>query len=93
MTTDANGCAAKVQNGNFITAIALTAAEKAGTIIRVQLIKLDISQQHKEEKIMGNKQVTNGDIQARIMKGWKPNRYLSNMSMAYFANPGDWVGN
>ena len=31
--------AAKVQNGNFITAIALTAAEKAGTIIRVQLIK------------------------------------------------------
>lgn len=40
---------------------------------------------------MGNKQVTNGDIQARIMKGWKPNRYLSNMSMAYFANPGDWV--
>ena len=39
LTTDANGCAAKVQNGNFITAIALTAAEKAGTIIRVQLIK------------------------------------------------------
>lgn len=39
LTTDANGCATKVQNGNFITAIALTAAEKAGTIIRVQLIK------------------------------------------------------
>lgn len=36
---------------------------------------------------MGNRQVTtNGDIQARILKGWKPNRYLSNMSMAYFAN-------
>lgn len=41
---------------------------------------------------MGNRQVTtNSDIQARIMKGWQPNRYLSNMSMAYFANPADWV--
>lgn len=41
---------------------------------------------------MGNRDVTtNGDILARVMKGWKPNRYLSNMSMAYFANPGDWV--
>lgn len=25
-------------------------------------------------------------IAARIAKGWKPNRYLTNMSMAYFAN-------
>lgn len=24
------------------------------------------------------------EIQARIAKGWKPNRYLSNMSMAFF---------
>lgn len=40
---------------------------------------------------MGNKITTNGDIQARIRKGWKPNRYLTNMSQAYFANPGDWV--
>ena len=41
---------------------------------------------------MSNRQnVNNGTIQARIAKGWQPNRYLSNMSMAYFANPGDWV--
>ena len=41
---------------------------------------------------MGNRHtLTNGDIQARIRKGWQPNRYLSNMSMAYFAKPGDWV--
>lgn len=40
---------------------------------------------------MGNRVTTNGDIQTRIMKGWKPNRYLTNMSQAYFANPGDWV--
>ena len=32
---------------------------------------------------MGNRVTTNGDIQARIMKGWKPNRYLTNMSQAY----------
>lgn len=30
-------------------------------------------------------------IAARIAKGWKPNRYLTNMSMAYFANPADHV--
>lgn len=34
---------------------------------------------------------TTNDVRARIAKGWKPNRYLSNMSMAYFANPADWV--
>lgn len=30
-------------------------------------------------------------IAARISKGWKPNRYLTNMSMAYFADPKDYV--
>lgn len=30
-------------------------------------------------------------IQSRIAKGWKPNRYLTNMSMAFFANPADYV--
>lgn len=39
LTSDASGQAVKVADGNFITAIALTAADKAGTIIRVQLIK------------------------------------------------------
>ncbi len=39
---------------------------------------------------MGNVPSTN-DVRARIQKGWKPNQYLSNMSMAYFANPADWV--
>ena len=34
---------------------------------------------------------TTENVKARIMKGWKPNRYLTNMSMAYFANPTDWV--
>lgn len=31
------------------------------------------------------------ELQARIAKGWKPNRYLTNMSMAFFANAGDYV--
>lgn len=31
------------------------------------------------------------EISARIAKGWKPNRYLTNMSMAFFANSGDYV--
>lgn len=39
LTSDANGCAVKAAAGNFITAVALTAAAEAGTIIRVQLIK------------------------------------------------------
>ena len=30
-------------------------------------------------------------VQAEIAKGWKPNLYLTNMSMAYFANPEDFV--
>lgn len=41
---------------------------------------------------MGNRTVSNAaQVQARIAKGWKPNRYLSNMSMAAFSNPGDYV--
>ena len=34
---------------------------------------------------------TNAGIAAEIAKGWKPNQYLTNMSQAYFAQPGDWV--
>lgn len=34
---------------------------------------------------------TNAGILTAINKGWKPNRYLTNMSMAYFANPADHV--
>lgn len=41
---------------------------------------------------MANRHGVNTDgVRARIQKGWKPNNYLSNMSMAYFANPADWV--
>ncbi len=32
-----------------------------------------------------------GELMARIAKGWKPNRYLTNMSMAFFASAGDYV--
>jgi hypothetical protein len=39
LTSDANGCAVAAESGNFITAVALTAAAESGTIIRVQLIK------------------------------------------------------
>lgn len=31
------------------------------------------------------------ELQMRIAKGWKPNRYLTNMSMAFFANAADYV--
>ena len=31
------------------------------------------------------------EINARIAKGWKPNNYLTNMAMAYFAEESDWV--
>ena len=31
------------------------------------------------------------ELIARIAKGWQPNRYLTNMSMAFFANSGDYV--
>ena len=38
-----------------------------------------------------NTKTNNGAIQARIEKGWKPNAYLTNMSMAFFQNPADFV--
>lgn len=34
---------------------------------------------------------SNSAIMAAIAKGWKPNRYLSNMSMAFFNNNADYV--
>ena len=40
---------------------------------------------------MSHSRITNGDIQVAIAKGWKPNLYLTNMSMAYFADPEDFV--
>lgn len=39
---------------------------------------------------MSNKN-TNGAILAAIAKGWKPNQYLTNMSMAFFSDPNDFV--
>ena len=30
-------------------------------------------------------------IQAAVSKGWKPNAYLTNMSIAYFQNQSDYV--
>lgn len=39
LTSDATGKAVKAAAGNFITAIALAAAEKAGDIILVQIVK------------------------------------------------------
>lgn len=35
--------------------------------------------------------ITNAGIQQRIAKGWKPNNYLTNMGLAFFANPADFV--
>lgn len=34
---------------------------------------------------------TAANIQVDIAKGWRPNAYLSNMSMAYFQDPADYV--
>lgn len=34
---------------------------------------------------------TNGAIEANIRKGWKPNLYLSNLSMAFFSDPSKFV--
>lgn len=34
---------------------------------------------------------TNAAIQADIAKGWTPNQYLTNLSMAFFADPSDYV--
>jgi len=39
LTADANGHAVKAATGNFISAIAMTAAEEAGIIIRAQFVK------------------------------------------------------
>lgn len=39
---------------------------------------------------MGMNAVSTGDLQVAIAKGWKPNQYLSNMSMAYFAERTDF---
>ena len=39
----------------------------------------------------GRKVGSAAELSARIAKGWKPNRYLTNMSMAFFANDGDYV--
>ncbi|MCD8195895.1 MAG: hypothetical protein LUE24_03030 [Lachnospiraceae bacterium] len=36
-------------------------------------------------------QTTNTGIQSQIAKGWKPNNYLTNLSMAFFADPSDFV--
>ena len=38
-----------------------------------------------------NSRNTNAGIQAAIAKGWKPNAYLTNMSMAFFQDPADFV--
>ena len=40
---------------------------------------------------MSNPRATTTGLQAAIRKGWKPNNYLTNMSMAYFADPADFV--
>lgn len=39
LTTDANGRAVKAAAGNFITAVALSDTQKAGSFVKVQLIK------------------------------------------------------
>ena len=39
LTSNATGQAVKATDGSFITAVALTAAAKAGSIIRAQIIK------------------------------------------------------
>lgn len=40
-----------------------------------------------------NTRNTTAGIAAEIAKGWKPNNYLTNMSMAYFQKPEDYVAN
>jgi hypothetical protein len=35
--------------------------------------------------------MTNAGIESRIRKGWKPNEYLTNLSMAHFADPNSFV--
>lgn len=36
-------------------------------------------------------QINNAGIEAKIAKGWRPNAYLTNMSMAFFQDPADFV--
>ena len=38
-----------------------------------------------------NTRNTTAGITAEIAKGWQPNNYLTNMSMAYFQKPEDYV--
>lgn len=40
---------------------------------------------------MGTNHTTTAGIAVDIAKGWKPNMYLSNLSMAYFQEPGYYV--
>ncbi|MEG1562144.1 MAG: hypothetical protein RR365_00625 [Bacteroides sp.] len=40
---------------------------------------------------MNGKGTSTGNLALEIAKGWKPNNYLSNMSMAYFQEEGDFV--
>lgn len=40
-----------------------------------------------------NTRNTTAGIAAEIAKGWQPNNYLTNMSMAYFQKPEDYVAN
>ena len=40
---------------------------------------------------MSNTRNTTAGIAAEIAKGWQPNNYLTNMSMAYFQKPEDYV--
>ena len=39
----------------------------------------------------GREAGSSAELMARIAKGWQPNRYLTNMSMAFFANAGEYV--
>lgn len=40
---------------------------------------------------MGRDVGSTSELMTRIAKGWKPNRYLTNMSMAFFADTSDYV--
>jgi hypothetical protein len=40
---------------------------------------------------MFGQKTSNAGIQADIAKGWKPNNYLTNLSMAFFENPSEFV--
>lgn len=40
---------------------------------------------------MGRTVNSAAELESRLAKGWKPNRYLSNMSMAFFADNSDYI--